>query len=226
MPSRTWGCLLLNSIYDNSEMSWRRRVPLIVAWLAGAASLVGLLFAPALAQLLLGWVSFLAAVTLLLGLLNLLAVHSRRALRGNFYSLVLLAGAVIVLALAVTDSLGLTAGGVATVFQVIQAPLEAALAALLAFLLVFAAMRLWRRRRDLNTYLFLGVVLFLLVASLPLPAAWQAWLEPGRALIQKVTVTAGVRGLLIGVALGAVTISLRLLAGVERPYDSQDSWQT
>lgn len=203
-------------------MNWRQRVPLVVAGLAGLASLIGLLFAPALAHWLLGWVTFLAAVALLLGIANLLAVHGGRVVRGNVYSAVLLAGMAAVFGLAVTDALGLTVGGVAAVFQAVQAPLEAALAALLAFLLVFAAMRRLRRRRDWNAYLFLFTVLFLLTASLPLPAAW---LEEARAVVQGVVVTAGVRGLLIGIALGTITISLRLLIGAERPYSKQGSDQ-
>jgi hypothetical protein len=37
--------------------------------------------------------------------------------------------------------------------------------------------------------------------------------------VQNVVVTAGLRGLLIGVALGTLLLSLRLLMGVERPYN-------
>jgi hypothetical protein len=39
-----------------------------------------------------------------------------------------------------------------------------------------------------------------------------------RNLINDLLVTAGLRGLLIGVALGTITLSLRILVGSERPY--------
>ena len=36
--------------------------------------------------------------------------------------------------------------------------------------------------------------------------------------LANIVVTAGMRGLLIGIALGTITLSLRILAGWERPY--------
>ena len=42
------------------------------------------------------------------------------------------------------------------------------------------------------------------------------WLD---GIISDVIVVAGMRGILIGVALGAVAVTLRILTGSERPYD-------
>jgi hypothetical protein len=47
----------------------------------------------------------------------------------------------------------------------------------------------------------------------------NALLTPVRNLINAIFVTAGMRGILIGVALATITLSLRLLAGLERPYN-------
>jgi hypothetical protein len=40
-----------------------------------------------------------------------------------------------------------------------------------------------------------------------------------RQVIDSLFVTAGMRGLLIGVAIGTIMLSLRVLVGLERPYN-------
>jgi hypothetical protein len=198
----------------------KRGLPPVVAVVAGLATLVGLLFLPDIGNLLLEWAAFLATVALLLGILNLLAIHLRRMVKGNLYSLVLVIAMLAVFILAATDALGLTAGGVQQAFTLIQVPLEAALGSLLAFFLLFAAIRLWQHQRSGWSILFLLTVLVLLVSQSPLPAAVETVLEPVRSFIYRVVVTAGVRGFLLGVALATITLSLRLLVGLERPYSS------
>jgi hypothetical protein len=198
----------------------KRGLPPVVAVVAGLATLVGLLFLPDIGNLLLEWAAFLATVALLLGILNLLAIHLRRMVKGNLYSLVLVIAMLAVFILAATDALGLTAGGVQQAFTLIQVPLEAALGSLLAFFLLFAAIRLWQHQRSGWSILFLLTVLVLLVSQSPLPAAVETVLEPVRSFIYRVVVTAGVRGFLMGVALATITLSLRLLVGLERPYSS------
>lgn len=195
----------------------RFRLPVIVALLFGWATLFGLLLFPAAGNRLLEWGAFIAAVALILGVLNLMLVHLRRATQSG-YSIVLLASMFIVFALAAADGLGLTDGGVNAVFLYILAPLEAAMASLLAFFLLFAGVRLLRQRRSVWSVLFLVAAIILLLAQSPLPGSMGAALVPVRDLINELFVSAGMRGILIGVALGIITLSLRLLAGLEQPY--------
>lgn len=198
----------------------KRGFPTVIAVIAGLVTLASLLVFPELSTLLLEWAAFLAVVALIVGILNLLGIHLRRTASGNIYSLVLILGMLLVFGVAVTDALGVTEDGVSTVFAVVQAPLEAALASLLAFFLLFGGVRLWQRQRSGWSFLFLLAVLLLLVSQSPLPAAVEQAVAPARTFIYEVLVTPGVRGLLLGVALGAITLSLRLLAGLERPYSS------
>ena len=100
-------------------------------------------------------------------------------------------------------------------FELVQKPLETAFSSLLAFFLLFAGFRLFQRRRDGWSFLFLATVILLL---LPVPFAAANLFTSLRNLISGLIVTAGLRGLLIGVALGTITLSLRLLVGSERPY--------
>lgn len=207
----------------------KRHLPFAVAFLFGVLALAGILLGSVqINNLIMNWASFLAAAALLLGILNLFAVHIARLIGGrNLYSGVLVLGMVAVFGLAIADSeaVGLTDDGVTTVFNWVQAPLESALASLLAFFLLFAGFRLLQRRRSSWSLLFLSVALFMLissalVSSALLPAEAIQWLRQIRETIDGIIVTAGMRGILIGVALGTIMISLRLLTGFDRPYSS------
>jgi hypothetical protein len=206
-------------------MILKRYLPVAVAIAFGLLLLLGLLLpVPALSSLLLNWAGFLAAVALILGVLNLLAVHIGRLYTGrNLYSGVLILSMVAVFGLAIADMLDVTEGAVTTAFNWIQAPLEAALASLMAFFLLLAGFRLFQRRRNVWSFLFLLTALIMLLSDALITSPWLpdevvSLLEGLRNTINAVFVTAGMRGILIGVALGTVTLSLRLLVGIERPY--------
>jgi hypothetical protein len=198
----------------------KRGIPVTIAVLVGLVTLGTVLFVPSIADILLNWAGFVAAAALVMGIVNLLSVHVRRGRRGNPHSVVLVLAMVGVFALAITDGLGLTQQGVITVFNLIQVPLEAALASLLAFFLLFAAVRMMRHRAGWATILFLISTLFFLSTQLPAFEPITSWLTPVRAWIDAIIVISGMRGLLIGIALGIVTLSVRLLIGFERPYSS------
>lgn len=197
----------------------RQLLPVASAITAGILALLGLLFVRPLGNLLTGWASFLAAVALLLGVLNLLTVHVRRLTQGNLYSGVLVLSMMVVFALAITDSVGLTEQGVTNIFSQVIVPLEGAFASLLAFFLLFASFRLLQRRRSMWAILFVVIVVIMLLGRVPMPTLLGRIFEDVGLFIDEVLVSAGMRGILIGVALGTITMSLRLLMGSERPYD-------
>lgn len=203
-----------------------KRIPLFTAVFIGGLTLIGLLFSiPAISRLTLTWGALMAAFALLLGILNLFNVHMRRLLdQRNLYSGLLVMTMIVVFLTALTDQLGLTNGLVDDIFVYVQMPLEAAVASLLFFFLLFAGANLLRRNRSFQTALFLGVVILAIVGGLIV----QLTFVPQRislvvarivALVDAVVVTAGVRGLLIGIALGTTMLSIRILLGLERPYN-------
>ena len=209
-------------------MILKRGIPVVIAVFFGVLTLLGLLVPlPEVSNLLLSWGGFLAAVALLLGVVNLFTVHITRLFRErNLYSGILILSMLAVVVLAITDSaaVNLTENGVGTVFNVVQAPLEAAVASLLAFFLLFAGFRLLKRQRNIWSVLFiLTAVLILLsnalINSALLPAGASPIFSQMRNTIQDIFVTAGIRGILIGVALGIVMLSIRMLIGLERPYN-------
>lgn len=198
----------------------KRGIPVTIAVLVGFVMLGALLFVAPLADILLNWAGFLAAAALFMGIINLLVVHLRRGVRGNPYSVVLVLSLLAVFGLAITDATGLTQQGVTSVFNLIQVPLEAALASLLAFFLLFAAVRMMRHGANLAAILFLLSTLFFLLTQLPAVEPISSWLAPFRTWVESIVVISGMRGLLLGIALGVITLSVRLLIGLERPYSS------
>jgi hypothetical protein len=190
-----------------------------MAYIFGVLALVGLLLIPSLSKILTGWVSFLAAIALLIGILNLLNVHTRRLLKGNAYSIALVLSLLVMLLLGVTDWLDVTEGGVSTAFEYAQAPLEAAMASMLAFFLLFSGVRVMQRRRSLWALIFIVSVILFLLGKTPLPAILSDIFVVVSDFLTLVFVSSGMRGILIGIALGAMADSLRVLMGTDRPYD-------
>ena len=192
---------------------------MVLAIAFGALALLGILLVPSLGVTLTAWASFLAAVALLLGVVNLLSVHFRRLGGGNAYSAVLIIGMGLVFVLAITDWLDVTDGGVSAIFNYVQAPLEAAMASMLVFFLIFSGFRLLQKQRNWWSLLFIVTAIILLLSQTTLPSFLSDIFTWVGDVISKLFVNAGMRGLLIGVSLGVIVISLRILTGSERPYD-------
>jgi hypothetical protein len=206
------------------------RLSVIVAILSGMLALPGyfipLPFLQGLGAVLLRGAVFLASVALLIGVLNLSRVHLRKTASGKpggAYSLVLFFSLWITfVVVSYFEPLSLE-----TIWYVryVQIPLEASLAALILFVLLVGGARLLYRRRDAASILFIGSALVILLATIPLPflsAEVLASIEDTRNTIASslmVLAGGGGRGILLGMALGAAATGLRILMGVDRPYD-------
>jgi len=173
--------------------------------------------------ILMRWSVLLAAVALFLGLFNLLTVHWSKVSeqeKGWPYS------AVLILAFLVTLILGLWFGPdnqtLLMLFNYIQLPVEASLMALLTISLTVAGFRLVSRRRDPFSLIFVVVVMLVLLGTGPWLVASDsdAYILLGqlRNWVAQVWASGGARGILLGVALGAILTGLRVLLAVDRPY--------
>jgi len=94
----------------------------------------------------------------------------------------------------------------------------------MAFCLLFAGFQLIKRQRTIWSMLFVITAVLVLVADVLLVTSWvppqiSDWFFRIQDIIRSVVVVAGVRGLLIGVALGSMLIAVRMLIGLERPYN-------
>ncbi len=100
----------------------------------------------------------------------------------------------------------------------IVVPVEASLMAILAVTLIYASIRLLRRRVDLMSIVFLAVAVIFLIVTMPTPLGALTPLQDSIAQVMGIFSKGGARGLLIGIALGTLLTGLRVLFGVDRPY--------
>ncbi len=162
-------------------------------------------------------VMILAAFALLAGILNLLGVHARRSSageKGQGYSIVLIAALLGTLAVGVVAP---ESGAISWIFGYMYYPLQSTMAALLAFFVVSAAYRVFRLRNG-EALVMLVTSLLVLLAQLPFSRALAPFLPLAREWILTVPVTAGMRGIILGTALGTIATSLRILLAVDHPY--------
>ena len=173
----------------------------------------------------LGWASITAGFALLAGVLNLLSVHWAKITRTGgpaqtrplgVYSVVLLSAFLVTLIVAgIAD----TSAWALWIYQYVQVPVETSLLALLAVTLAAASVQLLRRRFDIYTGLFMAAALIALIASVPLFGVGEvSLLSQARGWLIQVPAMAGIRGILMGVALGSIATGLRILMGADRPY--------
>jgi uncharacterized membrane protein len=170
----------------------------------------------------------IAAFALFLGLLNVLRVHLghiRERTKTWPYSVVLLVALVLVLVVGVVTLMpsqadqaqpsGPSHPAMQWIFTNVMVPIQATFGALLAFLTLTAAYRLFRLRNAQSAVLLVVALLVLAGQAsfglLPVLPQLRDWILDVPAL-------AGMRGILLGVALGTVLTGIRLLLGVERPY--------
>lgn len=179
-----------------------------LSWLTGVRSLF------------LEWAIVFGAVILVGGVAGLASLHWRNARnnpRKRAYSLILLASMLVTLLILVFDDA--SHARAAGLLKGIFIPIETSLVALLAFILLASAVRLAFSRMGGMTIVFLGAAGLTLMGASPVVTAHLP--EPFSAFVYGLPLAAagaGIRGLLIGVGLGAVVVGLRFWLGVDRPH--------
>jgi hypothetical protein len=192
--------------------------PAIITGIAGLIVLLSYIFpAAGLVQLRVWLVNIaviVAGMALLLGFVRLLNFHLRRVQqRRSGYSLVALIVALVVFAVLVADRF-LNRGATAFVFNAIIAPIQSSLGALLAIFLGAAAVRMAQRRRTWGTLWFLLSAIVVLLTQIPVSP--DSVLLPIRQFFDALAM-GGLRGLLLGVALGTLAVAFRVLLAIDRP---------
>jgi cytochrome bd-type quinol oxidase subunit 2 len=188
---------------------------------AGEATLLGLL-----RDYFLRGAIVLAAVALLVGIVNLAAVHSNkiREKESPGYSFLLLAALLGTVVIGLFDISRMDISGESNfqwthwLFTYIQIPVETSLMAVLAISLTYASARLLGQRLTIYSVVFLGVLMILLLGVIPQLIDFLPFLSDIRTWIIEVPAVGGARGVLLGVSLGIIATGLRILMGSDRPY--------
>jgi hypothetical protein len=206
----------------------RRQLPLLITMVTG------LVFAaqyyvphPASEQLLTSvtkWLQIIGGFALVLGITSLFQLHAakiRRKEPGWGYSLVLYAGIVVTVLVGLWNGGKETIDGAMTAFGWIYSytlvPLQGTMFAILAFFIASAAYRSFRARSREAAVLLVAAVIVMMGRvplgeyMLPISGDLSGW-------ILNVLNAAVRRAILIGVSLGAIALSFKIIFGVERSY--------
>jgi hypothetical protein len=214
----------MRRIVNAVGVGMKRTIPMSVAIAVGSLMLIDFFFDErhinAVGGFFVESAVIIVAFALLLGLLNVLIVHFRRIGRrdeGWPYSIFLVAVAVIVLVAGIS---GPQTDIVKWVFDNIQVPLQAATFSLLGFYVATAAYRAFRLR-SLESIAFIVAAVVVLLGQVPIGRYLGDLLPAAKDWILDVPSTAGVRGIIIGVALGTIATGVRVLVGFDRPYSGE-----
>jgi hypothetical protein len=201
----------------------RTILPTIAAIITGTVILLGYFIdhpiLNAMRPKLISWTILLAAIGLIVGVLNFLSVHIKRLQskeKGSVFSLIVIG------AFFATFALGIVFKPTGAEFQMIwstiQIPVETSLLAVLTISLMFAIIQRFRRKLNGAVIVFTITTLIVLIASSGyIPYNDSVILQNISEFLNKLPL-AGARGLLLGIALGGLTTGLRILLGSDRHY--------
>jgi len=223
----------------------RRFVPLIITAFVGWL-LIFSVFIPPMENLGENFTLFfdiIAVFAFFLGGGNLIRVHSAKLVRRKAdwgVSIVTLAGFAFMLTvglLKIGNPLGI-AGSVTAEgswfqesFNYILNPLQSTMYALLAFFVASASYRAFRAKNKESTILLVAAFVILL-GQTPFGTMLTSWIPEPISVLQVPNLAmwimsspnlAGQRAIMIGISLGVVAMSLRLILGIERTYLGSDN---
>ena len=206
----------------------RRQLPLLITMITG------LLFAgqyyvphPSSEQLLTSatkWLQIIGGFALVLGVTSLFHQHAakiRRQEAGWGYSLVLYGGMLVTIIAGVMGHFKESLDGVPTgfgwVYNFMMVPLQGTMFAILAFFIASAAYRSFRARSREAAVLLVAAVI-VMMGRVPLGEYLVPLSGDVSQWILNVLNASVRRAILIGVSLGAIALSFKIIFGVERSY--------
>jgi hypothetical protein len=189
------------------------------------------------------WLIIVAGFALLLGIVNVIQNNSRKIARretGWFYAAVLLLGLLVTGSFGIWGAIsgqgiGFAPDGSTTPFKWMEdrffQPLQSTIFSLLAFFMASAAFRAFRARNTEATILLIaaglvmaGRVPLLELLAVPFPPLQPAAATASQGLgrltewIMDTPNGAAQSGIIIGAALGAASMAIRIILGIERGY--------
>ncbi|MCD8480794.1 MAG: hypothetical protein LRZ88_11650 [Candidatus Cloacimonetes bacterium] len=170
-------------------------------------------------QFYLPWIYAASGFAMFLGVISLSMMHSnkikRRAPKWQ-YSYLFFAGFIVT---ALAGFIGGTQKGsvLMWMFENMQMPMSATMFSLLAFYMASAAYKAFRARSPEATVLLVAAIVVML-AQVPLGVRISRHMPAISQWILDVPNLASKRGIALGVGLGSVATSLKILLGIERSY--------
>lgn len=221
----------------------KRQVPLLIT-LFVASLLIISVFIPPMENAGENFTLFfdiIAVFAFFLGGGNLLRVHLDKVVSRRhewWYSVVTLTGFLVMLTAGIfkfgLDNIATPVtnegGWFQTIFANVMSPLNSSMYALLAFFVASASYRAFRAKNREATLLLIAAFIVLLGRT-PFGTMLTSWVPDSFSILQIPNLAiwimnspnlAGQRAIMIGISLGVVSMSLRLILGIERSYLGDD----
>jgi len=168
------------------------------------------------------WGIIVAAFALGLAAVNLFRIHGKRIVekkKGWLESCVLMAG---LLGMVFTGIfMGQSSEPFLFLFRNFHQPLSAAMFSLLVFFIASASFRAFRARSvEAAVLLVTGIILML--GNAPIGEAISPYFPKMSSWFMSIPNLAGQRGIMIGAAIGIISVGLRVLLGIDRGYLGQE----
>jgi hypothetical protein len=183
------------------------------------------------------WFGIIAAFAIWLGALNLMKISAMKIARKKpdyIYAILIIVSFLVMVFFGFYEGYkGLFAEpqfsyrdagtGFNWLYEWVYSALSATMFALLAFFVASASYRAFRAR-NLEATLLLVAAFFVMLGRVPVGDIITSWMPVGYTMsdwanwIMSVPNTAGQRAIMIGIALGLVSTSLRIILGLERSY--------
>lgn len=211
------------------------KVPLILCFLCGLLMIIQF-FIPHppftnMYEKLIDWAIIISIFAVVIGLSSLIKIHYTRIVRKTPefpYSVTVFVGIVVVAVVGIVK--GIDNPWFEWLFQNIQVPMQATMFSLLAFFIASAAYRAFRAR-TIEATLMLVTAIIIMFARVPIGNfLWQnlmpdsiveKWANAPDDIIGwilNVPSMAVRRAIILGISLGGITTSLKILLGIERSY--------
>ncbi len=203
---------------------WKRTLPLLLTFILGVTFALQYYVPHPASEALLSevsvWNQIIAGFAILLGVGSLLNTHYAKMARkeaGWGYSAVMFISMLVMLGAGIWSG-GKTEGtSFGWLFDYIFVALQGTMFSLLAFFVASAAYRAFRARTPEATVLLLAAIL-VMWGRVPLGEYLVSGIGQISQWIMNVPNTAAQRGILIGVSLGGIATSIKIICGIERSY--------
>jgi hypothetical protein len=203
---------------------WKRSLPVLITFVLGVTFALQYYVPHPASEALLSevsvWNQIIAGFAAILGVASLLHVHyvkMRRRGAGWGYSVVLY------LSMVVTLIVGFWSGGESEnsafgwLYSYILVALSSTMFSILAFFVASAAYRAFRAR-SLEATVLLTAAVFVMFGRVPLGEYLVSGVGLVSDWIMNVPNTAARRGIMIGISLGGIATSIKIIFGIERAY--------
>jgi len=203
---------------------WKRSLPVLITFVTGIVFALQYYVPHPTSEAMLTevtvWNQIIAGFAAVLGVASLLSVHyvkMKRKEAGWGYS------AVLYVSMLVTLVVGMWSGGESQgtsfgwLYSYVLVALQATMFSTLGFFVASAAYRAFRAR-SLEATVLLIAAIFVMFGRVPLGEYLVTGVGQVSDWIMNVPNTAARRGIIIGISLGTIATSIKIIVGIERAY--------